>query len=73
MYIIRNKRTGEFAARSSKFYFKPCGKNKTPHLYSRYYDAETRANRLFKNNSVSVCRGFAAEGDVYEVVEVELL
>lgn len=72
MYAIRNKRTGEFAAKKRFYVFMPCSGRLTPILYTREYDAERKRFQLMLNLIYSERYGFALATDELEAVEVEL-
>lgn len=72
MYAIRNKRTGEFAAKKRFYIFMPCSGRLTPILYARECDAERKRFQLMVNLIHSEWYGFAVATDELEVVEVEL-
>lgn len=73
MYAIKNKRTGEYAARRHFWFFEPCNGNLPPILYTRERDAVLKCRNLQTRMWYSEKLGFAAAtDDELEVVRVEL-
>lgn len=73
MYAIKNKTTGQYAAKKSFYVFMPCTGKLTPILYSQKRYADDKLRILLHNRDYSAQRGFMNSSDELEVVEVALI